>query len=45
MNASHPLIGRPANNDKEELVTGRRSRGYVALRRYIAEVDTGALQC
>jgi toxin ParE1/3/4 len=36
----NPLIGRPANNDKKELVIGRRSRGYVALYRYIAEVDT-----
>lgn len=36
----NPLIGRPANNDKRELVTGRRSHGYVALYRYAAEVDT-----
>jgi len=36
----NPLIGRPANNDKRELVIGRRSHGYVALYRYIAEVDT-----
>lgn len=34
-----PLIGRPANNDKRELVIGRRAHGYVALYRYIAEVD------
>lgn len=36
----NPLIGRPANNDKHELVIGRRSHGYVALYRYVAEVDT-----
>ena len=36
----NPLIGRPANNDKGELVIGRRSHGYVALYRYVAEVDT-----
>ena len=36
----NPLIGRPANNDKRELVIGRRSHGYVALYRYVAEVDT-----
>ena len=36
----NPMIGRPANNDKRELVIGRRSHGYVALYRYIVEVDT-----
>ncbi|MHB0927203.1 MAG: type II toxin-antitoxin system RelE/ParE family toxin [Gallionellaceae bacterium] len=36
----NPLIGRPANNDKRELVIGRHSHGYVALYRYVAEVDT-----
>ena len=36
----NPLIGRPVNNDKRELVIGRRSHGYVALYRYIAEIDT-----
>lgn len=34
------MIGRPANNDKRELVIGRSSHGYVALYRYIAEIDT-----
>jgi plasmid stabilization system protein ParE len=38
--ASNPLIGRPARTDLRELVIGRRSTGYVALYRYIAEVDT-----
>lgn len=35
-----PLIGRPVYDDKRELVIGRRSRGHVALYRYIAEIDT-----
>ena len=35
----NPLIGRPVNNDKRELVIGRRSHGYVALYRYVAKVD------
>lgn len=38
--APNPLIGRPANNGKRELVIGRGSHGYVALYRYVAEVDT-----
>lgn len=37
---TNPLIGRPAAGDKRELVIGRRSRGYVALYRYVSEVDT-----
>jgi plasmid stabilization system protein ParE len=36
----NPLIGRPAEMDKRELVIGRRARGYVALYRYVAEIDT-----
>jgi plasmid stabilization system protein ParE len=36
----NPLIGRPAYADTRELVIGRRSHGYVALYRYIAEIDT-----
>lgn len=36
----NPLIGRPANNGKRELVIGRRSHGYVALYRYVTELDT-----
>jgi len=34
------LIGRPVHEDKRELVIGRRSRGYVALYRYVAKIDT-----
>jgi plasmid stabilization system protein ParE len=36
----NPLIGRPARADLRELVIGRRARGYVALYRYVAELDT-----
>lgn len=35
-----PLIGRPTANDLRELVIGRGSRGYVALYRYVSEIDT-----
>jgi plasmid stabilization system protein ParE len=37
---TNPLIGRPAANDKRELIIGRRSRGYVAVYRYLPEMDT-----
>lgn len=36
----NPLIGRPVANDKRELIIGRRSHGYIALYRYIAQIDT-----
>ena len=36
----NPLIGRPARGDLRELIIGRRSRGYVALYRYVSEIDT-----
>lgn len=36
----NPMIGRPAGADNRELVIGRRSRGYLALCRYLAEIDT-----
>lgn len=36
----NPLIGRPISEDQRELVIGRRARGYVALYRYIEEIDT-----
>lgn len=35
-----PLIGRPVSVDTRELVIGRRARGYVALYRYIEQIDT-----
>lgn len=36
----NPYIGRPLGNDLRELVIGRRSHGYLAAYRYIAEADT-----
>ena len=36
----HPLIGRPVSADLRELVIGRSAHGYVALYRYVEEVDT-----
>lgn len=33
------LIGWPARGDLRELIIGRRSRGYVALYRYLPEPD------
>nr|WP_294512402.1 type II toxin-antitoxin system RelE/ParE family toxin [uncultured Rhodopila sp.] len=35
-----PLIGRPAKRGKRELVIGRGARGYVALYRFVADIDT-----
>ena len=35
----NPLIGCPVSNGKCELVIGRRSHGYVALYRHVAEID------
>ncbi len=37
---TNPLIGRPASNDRCELVIGRGSYCYVALYRYVAGIDT-----
>ena len=36
----NPLIGRSVSADTRELVIGRRARGYVALYRYIEQIDT-----
>ena len=36
----NPLIGRPVLADTRELVIGRKARGYVALYRYIEQIDT-----
>lgn len=38
--ADNPLIGRPAGNDKRELLIGRGSAGYVALSSYLPVIDT-----
>jgi toxin ParE1/3/4 len=37
---TNPLIGRPARRNKRELIIGRPTRGYVALYRYVPEIDT-----
>ncbi len=37
---TNPHIGRTAPGNKRELIIGRRSRGYVALYRYVQEIDT-----
>ena len=38
--ANSPMIGRSVRGGKGELIIGRASRGYVALYRYIAPIDT-----
>lgn len=35
-----PLIERPVKDGKRELVIGRATRGYAALYRYVAVIDT-----
>ncbi|MGJ7497390.1 type II toxin-antitoxin system RelE/ParE family toxin [Variovorax sp. RT4R15] len=35
-----PLIGRPVKAGKRELLIGRGSRAYVALYRYVVNIDT-----
>ena len=35
-----PLIGRPVKDGKRELVIGLKSRGYAALYRFVASIDT-----
>ena len=35
-----PLIGRPVGAGLRELVIGQGSRGYVALYRHVADIDT-----
>ncbi len=37
--ATSPLIGRPAGGGKRELIIGHASRGYVALYRYVPDID------
>ena len=38
--ARSPLIGRPVAGGKRELIIGKGNRGYVALYRYLAGIDT-----
>lgn len=35
-----PLIGHKVKSGKRELVIGQRARGYVALYRYVPDIDT-----
>lgn len=37
--AHNPLIGRPAGDDRRELLIGRGADGYVALYRYLTVID------
>jgi len=36
----NPLIGRPTKNDLRELIIGHGAHGYIALHRYVPEIDT-----
>ncbi len=36
----NPIIGRPVSASTRELVIGRSAHGYVALYRYIEQIDT-----
>jgi toxin ParE1/3/4 len=38
--AHSPLIGRKVKGGKRELVIGQDSRGYVALYRFVSDMDT-----
>jgi toxin ParE1/3/4 len=38
--SANPLIGRSVKAGKRELVIGQGARGYVALYRYVPEMDT-----
>ncbi|MQA19382.1 type II toxin-antitoxin system RelE/ParE family toxin [Rugamonas rivuli] len=38
--AHSPLIGRPTAGGKRELIIGRKGRGYVALYRFVDQLDT-----
>ena len=36
----NPCIGRPVAHGNRDLVIGRRSHGYIALYRYVEEIET-----
>lgn len=38
--SGNPLIGRPAGDDRRELLMGRDAHGYVALYRNLPVIDT-----
>ena len=37
--STSPLIGRPVRGGKRELIIGRGASGYLALYRYLPEID------
>ena len=37
---TNPLIGRPTQRHKRELIIGRPTRVYIGLYRYVSETDT-----
>lgn len=39
----NPLIGRPVDDEKRELLIGRGARGYVALYCYVPLIDTALI--
>jgi plasmid stabilization system protein ParE len=39
----HPLIGRPAEEGRRELVLGRGARAYLALYRWVPALDTALI--
>ena len=41
--ADNPLIGRPAGEDRRELLIGRDAHGYVALYRHLPVIDTALI--
>ena len=41
--ADNPLIGRPAGDDRCELLIGHDAHGYVALYRYLPVIDTALI--
>ena len=40
ISAHSPLIGRKVKGGRRELVIGQGSRGYVALYRFVTDIDT-----
>ena len=36
---SNPLIGRPITEGMRELIIGQRAKGYIALYRFVSEID------
>ncbi|ALX96436.1 MULTISPECIES: type II toxin-antitoxin system RelE/ParE family toxin [Serratia] len=36
----NPLIGRPLGSGTRELIIGQQTRGYLALYKYVPDIDT-----